>query len=156
MLSSCKYFTGKKEKQMKKTMKLAVVTMLALLMLAMTGCGKEGVKDLWADAVYTEDAELGEGKTTVLVEVGIEDKSITFTIQTDKNILGDILLDHEIIEGEMGAYGMYIKSVNGVKADYDEDHAYWAVYKDGEYLMSGVDSTEVSDGEHYELVYTKE
>ena len=61
-----------------------------------------------------------------------------------------------MIEGEMGAYGMYIKSVNGVQADYDVDQAYWAVYQDGEYLMTGVDSTEVSDGAHYELVYTKE
>ena len=51
---------------------------------------------------------------------------------------------------------MYIKSVNGVQADYDVDQAYWAVYQDGEYLMTGVDSTEVSDGAHYELVYTKE
>ena len=141
---------------MKKTMKLAVMTMLCLMMLALAGCGKEEPTDLWADAIYTEDVELGEGAKTVQVEVEMQEKAITFTIKTEKDILGDILLEHELIEGEDSQYGMYIKSVNGVTADYDADQAYWAVYKDGEYLMSGVDTTEISDGEHYELVYTKE
>ena len=141
---------------MKKTMKLVVMTLICLMMAAMTGCGKEEANDLWADAIYTEDTEFGEGAVKVQVEVGIEEKKVTFTFNTDKEILGDILLEHEIIEGEDSQYGMYIKSVNGVTADYDKDQAYWAVYKDGEYLMSGVDSTEISDGEHYELVYTKE
>lgn len=156
MLSSCKYFTGKKEKQMKKTMKLVVMGMLCLMILGMAGCSKEEVADLWADAVYTEDAEFGEGEKTVQVEVEMEGKSVTFTVNTDKEILGDLLLEHKIIEGEEGPYGLYIKSVNGVQADYDVDQAYWAVYQDGEYLMTGVDLTEVSDGEHYEFVYTKE
>ena len=141
---------------MKKTMKLVVMAMLGVMLLAMNGCEKKEPEDLWADASYTEDVNFGEGEKTIEVEVEMAEKSITFTIQTDEDILGNILLGHEIIEGEEGQYGMYIKSVNGVKADYDTDQAYWAVYKDGEYLMSGVDSTEVSDGEHYELVYTKE
>ena len=142
---------------MKRTNKFLTMMVLALmLVLGLTACGKKEASDLWKDAKWTEDTSLGEGATTVQVEVEMEEKSITFTIASDKVILGDILMDHELIEGEMGPYGLYIKSVNGVRADYDRDKAYWAIYKDGEYLMGGVDSTEVSDGEHYELVYTKE
>ena len=39
-------------------------------------------------------------------------------------------------------------------ADYDADGLYWAFYKSGEYLMTGVDTTEIADGEQYELVCT--
>ena len=142
---------------MKRTNKMTVLAALALmLVLGLTACGKKEASNLWDNAKWTEDASLGEGSKTVEVEIEMEEKSITLTIASDKDILGEILLDHEVIEGEMGAYGMYIKSVNGVQADYDVDQAYWAVYQDGEYLMTGVDSTEVSDGAHYELVYTKE
>ena len=142
---------------MKRTNKIAAVVVLALMMvLGLSACGKKEAVNLWDNAKWTEDVSLGEGNKTVEVEIEMEEKSITLTIASDKDILGEILLDHEVIEGEMGAYGMYIKSVNGVQADYDVDQAYWAVYQDGEYLMTGVDSTEVSDGAHYELVYTKE
>lgn len=141
---------------MKRTMKLVVGMMLCLMLVALAGCGKKEAKDLWADAVYTEDKAFGEGEKTVQVEFELEEKKITFTIHTDSTILGDILLENELITGEEGPYGLYIKSVNGVQADYDKDQAYWAVYQDGEYLMSGVDSTEISDGDHYEFVYTKE
>lgn len=142
---------------MKRTNKMTVLAALVLmLVLGLTACGKKEASNLWDNAKWTEDASLGEGSKMVEVEIEIEEKSITLTIASDKDILGEILLDHEVIEGEMGAYGMYIKSVNGVQADYDVDQAYWAVYQDGEYLMTGVDSTEVSDGAHYELVYTKE
>lgn len=142
---------------MKRTNKMTVLAALVLmLVLGLTACGKKEASNLWDNAKWTEDASLGEGSKTVEVEIEMEEKSITLTIASDKDILGEILLDHEVIEGEMGAYGMYIKSVNGVQADYDVDQAYWAVYQDGEYLMTGVDSTEVSDGAHYELVYTKE
>lgn len=141
---------------MKKTKKLVVGMMLCLMMVVLAGCGKREAKDLWANAVYTEDTELGEGEKTIQVEFELEEKKITFTIHTDLEILGDILLEHELITGEEGPYGLYIKAVNGVQADYDADKAYWAVHQDGEYLMTGVDSTEVSDGEHYEFVYTKE
>lgn len=142
---------------MKRTNKMTVLAALVLmLVLGLTACGKKEASNLWDNAKWIEDASLGEGSKTVEVEIEMEEKSITLTIASDKDILGEILLDHEVIEGEMGAYGMYIKSVNGVQADYDVDQAYWAVYQDGEYLMTGVDSTEVSDGAHYELVYTKE
>lgn len=111
---------------------------------------------LWADADYTEDTELGEGNTTVKVEVNVDNKSITFTIHTDETVLGDSLLAHSLIAGDDGEYGLYIKKVNGITADYDTDKAYWAFYKDGEYMNTGVDGTTIADGEHYELVYTKE
>ena len=70
-------------------------------------------------------------------------------------MLGDALSEHDLLEGEEGEFGLYVKKVNGILADYDIDKTYWGLYKNGEYLMTGVDTTEIADGEHYELVKTK-
>ena len=63
--------------------------------------------------------------------------------------------DHYLVEGEEGAYGLYINSVNGIEASWDKDQAYWSVSKNGEMLMTGVDTTNIANGEKYELTYTK-
>ena len=42
-----------------------------------------------------------------------------------------------------------MKTVNGVTADYDKDGTYWAFYINGEYAMSGVDTTAVEEGATY-------
>ena len=106
----------------------------------------------WEDAIYRKDTELGEGNKTVTVQVIVEENTVSFTLHTDCDILGDALSEQGLVEGEMGAYGLYVKRVNGILADYDVDGTYWSLYKNGEYSMTGVDTTPIADGEHYELV----
>ena len=135
---------------------LVSLTLILAFILCLSSCSSAVDADaLWENAVYLEDTELGTGEKTVSVEVKAGEKSVVFTISTDASVLGDALLEHSLIDGEMGAYGMYIKKVNGITADYDVDQSYWGFYKDGEYMITGVDSTEFSDGESFELVYTK-
>ena len=144
---------------MKKTLKSITCTLLSLaLIFCLASCKNTATEEngLWANATYLNDTELGKGKTTVQVEVKAEEQSVTFTINTDKTNLGEILLEHELIAGEEGPYGLYVKVVNGITADYDVDQSYWSFCKNGEYMMSGVDSTEIADGEHYEFIYTKQ
>lgn len=134
---------------------LTLVTVLSLL-FTLSACRQKTPEELWDEnAVYTEDKTFGEGSKTVKVEVKAGERKVTFTICSDEQYLGDALLSHGLITGEEGAYGLYIKSVNGVLADYDVDQSYWAFYKDGEYAMAGIDLTAFFDGEHYELVYTR-
>ena len=136
---------------MKKIFSLFLMIMLAVSFSAYN----KNDTDVWQDAVYSQDTELGSGGKTVYVEVIAGEKSITFTVRSDKTTLGEALIEHKLIEGEQGAYGLYVKKVNGIKADYDENQCYWGFSKDGESMMTGVDGTEFKDGEHYELVYTK-
>ena len=110
---------------------------------------------VWENALYLEDTTFGEGETTVTVTVKADGQSVTFTLNTDKTTVGDALLEHSLIAGEEGAYGLYVKKVNGITADYDKDQTYWALYIDGEYAMSGVDSTEIGAGKVYTLERTK-
>ena len=155
-----------------KNIKSTLVLLLALLMtLCLFSCKKEietpatngdvaesgasEVSGLWANATYLEDTTFGEGAKTVTVKVIVEDKIVVFTIKSDAEMLGDALLAHGLIAGEESAYGLYVKVVNGITADYDIDQSYWGFSKGGEYMMTGVDGTPFADGEVYELTYTK-
>lgn len=113
------------------------------------------VDPLWANATYLEDVALGEGKTTIEVKVEAGQKAVTVTINTDAQNLEDALTGVKLVEGDKGEFGLYIKKVNGILADYDTDSTYWAMYKDGEYLMTGAKDTEITSGDHYEIVRTK-
>lgn len=110
---------------------------------------------VWDAAEYKEDTEVGEGAIAVKVEICAEDKSVTLTVHTDKDNLGAALLENNLVSGKESEYGLYIKVVNGIEADFDKDGTYWSISKDGEYLMTGADSTPIADGEHYELTRTK-
>lgn len=122
---------------------------------AATDGGAIAPEGLWANATYLEDTTFGEGAKTVTVKVIVEDKSVTFTLKTDAETLGEALLAHNLIAGEKGDFGLYVKVVNGITADYDVDQSYWGFSKNGEYMMTGVDGTAIADGEVYELTYTK-
>lgn len=145
---------------MKKTLKSIVCSVLAVVFVfSLASCGAGGSADadtVWENAVCREDTELGTGARTVVVEVKVGEHIVTFTVHTDQNTVGAALIEHGLIEGEEGPYGMYIKSVNGMVADYDVDRSYWSFYADGEYAMSSADLTEIEEGVTYQLAYTRE
>ena len=114
----------------------------------------DALSALWNNAQYKEDTEIGEGANTIKLEVKIGGKSVTLTVKSDKDNLADILTENKIVEGDNSEYGLYIKKVNGVLADYDTDKAFWGLYKDGEMTATGASAITIKDGEHYELVYT--
>lgn len=109
---------------------------------------------VWADAMYKEDTELGEGANTVKVEVKAEGKSVTLIVHSDKDNLADILTDNGLVEGDESEYGLYIKKVIGITADYDIDQSFWSLCKDGEMTATGASGITITDGDHYEFVYT--
>lgn len=130
--------------------------MVVVFCMCLSACNNAATEtDIWKDVLYTENAEFGNGEKTVSVDVVVKDKTVTFTIHTDKENLGDALTEHGLIEGEKGRYGLYVKKVNGITADYDTDKSYWGFNKNGEGMMTGVDGALIEDGDRYELVYTK-
>ena len=110
---------------------------------------------VWANAIHETDKTFGEGAKTIQVQVKAEDQSLTFTIKTDKETLADALLEHNLVEGEMSTYGIYVKKVNGILADYAIDQTYWSLSKDGQLSMVGASDVTIANGEHYELTRAK-
>jgi len=137
--------------------KIIVVSLILIIAVLSSSCvnNTSTVPDLWENATYTEDTLIGVGKNNLILTVKAGDKSIDITVRTDMNNVGEVLKKHNVISGEEGPYGIYVKVVNGIEADYDKDQSYWSFEKDGEAMLTGVDSTEFKDGEHFELVRTK-
>ena len=104
----------------------------------------------------TDATVLGEGQTVFTFNVTDADGNETnFEIHTDKETVGDALLELDLIAGEDSEYGLYVKTVNGITADYDKDQTYWAFYVNGEYAQTGVDSTNVTAGDTYSFKVEK-
>lgn len=142
---------------MKKTIKQTLsIALVIICIFSLAACGKTVEKSgLWENATYLEDTELGEGKNSLIVEVKAADQTVTFTVNTDKKTVGDALLENELIAGDESEYGLYMKTVNGITADYDVDQSYWAFYVNDEYATAGVDATEIEKDAKYKLEYTK-
>ena len=94
----------------------------------------------------------GEGATVFYFNVVDKDgKETKFEIHTDKTVVGEALLELGLIEGDMGDYGLYVKKVNGITAEYEVDGTYWAFYIGEDYATTGVDQTKAEEGATYIL-----
>ena len=133
---------------MKKLLSISLV--LVLVIFAFASC-KEQPTGLWKDATYTENASVGEGGTTFTLKITAEEKTVVLTVSTDKATLGDSLTQLELLDGEMGDFGLYVKQVNGMTLDYDTHGMYWALYVGGEYALTGADGVTVTNGAEYEF-----
>ena len=72
---------------------------------------------------------LGEGSTKFAFIVTDQDGNETgFEIHTDKETVGEALLEVGLIEGEESEYGLYVTTVNGINADYHKDGVDWGFY----------------------------
>ena len=93
---------------------------------------------------------VGEGATVFTFTVVDPEGNETFyEIHTDETIVGNALVALELIDGEEGPYGLYVKTVGGITLDYETDGKYWAFYEGEEYGLTGVDVTDITDGATY-------
>ena len=152
-----------KIKNNKRFSSLLLCMMLIVAMAFTSGCGKTEEKggSQPSTSASQESPEikrtvLGEGQTMFLFTVVDKDGNETeFEIHTDKKTVGDALLELKLIDGDDGDYGLYVKTVNGITADYDFDKTYWAFYVNGEYATAGVDSTDIEEGASYSFKVEK-
>lgn len=148
---------------MKKTTKKVFALLLAAIAIfSFASCRNEVPPEipdnwLWENALYTEDTVLGDGAKHLGMMVTADGKTIVFNIYSDAETVGEALTENGLVEGSEGAFGLYISHVNGIKAVYEEDGAYWGFLdREGNLMSTGVDMTSFADGDVYELRYTKE
>ncbi len=92
-------------------------------------------------------------KTFTLTVVHSDGSEKVFTIKSDREFLAEALLDEKLIV-ESDSPGLYI-TVDGETADYNVDQSYWSFLIGEEYAMEGMNTTAITDGGVYKLVYTK-
>lgn len=152
---------------MKKTLKKITASLLAvLLLLCFAACGENNEaassktdSSSQTSSLQTESAN--EEKISVTLNITDLDGS-TKTINTEtsapsgtKFTLYYILTANHLCDGKDSGYGYFVTAINGVVAD-GSDGSYW-MFKDasGEYFPTGVETTEVHDGDVINIVREK-
>ena len=142
----------KKTKFLKLLSASLCVVLIAAMALFASGCTAKD-KPVPTDvitAVPEGTDEIGVGANSFEFTVTDYDGSETkLTVHTDKTVVGEALQELGLLSGEEGAYGLYVKTVNGVTYDYDTHGKYWAFYINGEYAVTGADMTDAVDGASY-------
>ena len=93
------------------------------------------------------------GKTIDVLVVHGDGSEKSFKIKTDAEYLRGALEQKNLISGEEGPYGIFVKTVDGETVD-DAKEQWWCFTRGGGTLMTGVDDTAIADGEHYEITFT--
>lgn len=95
--------------------------------------------------------ETNVGDKTITVEVILADgTSKEYIISTNAEFLRGALDEKKLVAGDESEYGLFVKTVDGVTAN-DSNQEWWCFTKNGEQLFTGIDTTPISDGEHYEI-----
>lgn len=117
---------------------IGVATLLALLMVF--------------TAIYVltrPDTSAGTKSITVTVIVP-DQKDQSFAIRTDEEYLRGALEQEKLISGSESEYGLYVDTVNGIKADSSKNE-WWCFTKGGEALNTGVDTTPIENNDVFEI-----
>ena len=127
-----------------------IITMFLILVLCMSvaACGAEPA------ATNGETTETNGGLTFTVTVIHKDQSEKTFTYTSNEEFVGTVLKAEGLIKGNDGPYGLEITEVDGEQAIYATDGAYWAVYVGEEYAMTGIDTTPITQGGQYKLVYT--
>lgn len=127
------------------------VVLIAAVALTFSACNDKNPSSPDSSApAQTETSVLGNGQTEFAFNVTFKDGSNkSYTIKTDKETVGQALIELELISGQDSQYGLMVETVCGQTVTYDTDGKYWAFYVNGEYAMSGVDTTNVEAGATY-------
>ena len=151
-----------KNKFVKIMASLVALALIAAMSLSLVSCNGETNANT-SESQSTQSVEsaasqydgvikVGEGETKFTFIVTFSDGSAkTYDVSTGKKTVGEALVEEGLISGSDSQYGLMVDTVCGEKHDFNEDGTYWAFYIDGNYAMTGVDSTDVTAGSTYEF-----
>ena len=139
----------------KKLLVTLLVVLIAVMALIITGCTNNSQDEpTTTEPVQTTEQTSaivkGEGENAfVFIAVDLDGNSTHYMIKTDKETVGEALVENGLIAGDDSEYGLYVKTVNGITLNYDKDGKYWAFYEENAYANQGVDSTPIKEGGVY-------
>ena len=123
---------------------LILTVIIAALLFCAAACNKT-----------VDEADQGADKEVTLDVVQADGTSSHYDASTQQEYLKGLM--DEIAETSDFSYeesaGM-IMTVNGERADFNKDKAYWAIFVNDEYGQHGMDEQPVNDGDAFRLEYT--
>lgn len=112
---------------------------------------------IFAAVYFVFGAKPVAGSKTITIEVvNKAQESTVYEVKTDAEYLRQAMeeADGLTFSGAESEYGMMVDTVNGERADYSLDGAYWSFYVNGEYCNYGIDTQPVLDGDAFAITYT--
>ncbi len=104
--------------------------------------------------VITRSDRFQNGDKDITVTVVYKDKTKKeFEISTEAENLGDALLEKGLVTEEEHKTGFY-NHIDGVRADYTLDGAWWCFTKGSEEVSFGANELPIADGDCFEITHT--
>ena len=124
-------------------MKKTVALLLVLVMVfALAACG-------------TKEEAPAEAVSFKVIVTDLDGTETSFEYTSSAATVGDALVAEGLVVGHEASYGLYVDSVNGIAADWDNEQTYWAFYINGEYATTGIGDTPITADTTYGLTLTK-
>lgn len=130
-------------KNSKKIIALAAVVLAAVLMF-------------FAYNAFKPQTSAGSKSLTIEV-INAAQESVVYNVKTDAEFLQGAMDAAEGLEYTFseGPYGPMIETINGESAIYETDGAYWSFYINGDYCNYGISEQPVTDGDAFQIIWTK-
>ena len=95
-----------------------------------------------------------EGEKTITVDVVLSDGTTrSYEITTTAEFLRGALEEKNLVSGTESEFGLYVLTVDGITADESKEE-WWSFTKSGVALTTGIDTTVITDKDHYEITLT--
>jgi len=137
--------------------KIALLLFAITILLLTAACTPDDIPDNTESAKSAQviPTDIGEGSISFIFEIKNDKEDITvWKVHTNETTVGAALVSVGLIEGTTSDMGLMVEYVDGLRADFMEDNAWWAFYINGEMAMAGVDSTEIEEGTLYAFIFT--
>lgn len=112
---------------------------------------------LFAMLFVTFRAKPVDGTKNITIEVVDNTAtSILYEITTTADFLQEAIEETEGLEvtGTDGEFGLMVDTVNGIRADFTLDGAYWSFNVNGDYCNYGISEQPILDGDNFQIIYT--
>ena len=106
-------------------------------------------------ATFCAKPVAGSKSITIEVVNSVQESEV-YELNTDAEFLRQAMDEAEglTFSGAESEFGLMIDTVNGERADYTLDGAYWSFTVNGEYSNYGIDTQPIMDGDVFGIVYT--
>ncbi len=138
-------------------------TAIALLVLAILVIGaiciyssnkeEDNTKVVRKDVIVQGNKDTSNNKRITIEVVNIDGSKQKYGVETDKQFLGEVLKEVKglTVEGDQTPTGLFVKTVNGVYADFNVNQTYWAFYCNDQYCQTGVDTQPIAEGDRFKI-----
>lgn len=97
-----------------------------------------------------------EGSKKITIEVvNSEKESKVYELKTDAQYLEEAMKEAEEDGFSYTCENGMVLKVNGERADFNKDGAYWGLFVNGEYGEYGIAEQPIEDGDAFKIEYTK-